>query len=343
MKILIFSGYNPRAIISFCRVASEYKLDFDIVASSSNDEILNSKYSKNVSIVRKSKQIDIDTILSICKKYKNQKLFILPSTEYLNRILISNSEILQKNNIYFGLTNKQTYELVSDKITFGNLCKNNHISTPEEYNEIQIPCVLKPKKYFNSNLGIDTPQLIFHKSDIDKILNLKDFYVQQYVEGESIYLLFYIAKNGNYSVYSQKNYIQQPKGGSILLAKSTNHYKEPISKTVANLFIKLGFSGLVMVEFRKTLDDWVMIEANPRLWGPSQLILDSGMDLFDMFLYDNNLISHMKDREYKANVLYLWYFGMGVNDSKLDNYQPEILLTNDLYNREDTIKIFENG
>jgi len=343
MKVLIFSGYNPRAIISFCRIASEYKLDFDIIASSKDDEILNSKYSENVSIVRESKQMDIDTILSICKKYENQKLFILPSTEYLNRILIANSEILNKNNIHFGLTNKETYELVSDKISFGELCKDNGITIPEEYDEIRIPCVLKPKKYFNSNLGIDTPQLIFNESDISNVSNLEDFYIQQYVEGESIYLLFYITKSGDYNVYSQKNYIQQPNGGSILLAKSTKHYKESISNKVTDLFIKIGFSGLVMVEFRRTLNDWIMIEANPRLWGPSQLILDSGMNLFDMFLYDNGLIDYVKDREYKVDIPYLWHFGMGMDDSKLDSYQPDIFLTNDLYNREDTIKIFKNG
>jgi len=343
MKVLIFSGYNPRAIISFCRIASEYKLDFDIIASSKNDEILNSKYSENVSIIRESKQMDIDTILSICKKYENQKLFILPSTEYLNRILISNSEILNKNSIYFGLTDKKTYELVSDKISFGELCKDNGISVPKEYDEIQIPCVLKPKKYFNSNLGIDTPELIFDESDIDKVSNLEDFYIQQYVDGESIYLLFYVTKNGDYSVYSQKNYIQQPNGGSILLAKSTKHYKESISSKVADLFVKIGFSGLVMVEFRRTLNDWIMIEANPRLWGPSQLILDSGMDLFDMFLYDNDLIWYMEDRKYKPDVPYLWSSGMGMSDSKLDDYQPDIFLTDDLYNKSDTIKIFNNG
>jgi len=98
-----------------------------------------------------------------------------------------------------------------------------------------------------------------------------------------------------------------------------------------------------MVEFRRTLNDWIMIEANPRLWGPSQLILDSGMDLFDMFLYDNDLIWYMEDRKYKPDVPYLWSSGMGMSDSKLDDYQPDIFLTDDLYNKSDTIKIFNNG
>jgi len=34
---------------------------------------------------------------------------------------------------------------------------------------------------------------------------------------------------------------------------------------------------------------------------------------------------------------------MGMSDSKLDDYQPDIFLTDDLYNKSDTIKIFKNG
>lgn len=341
MKILIFSGYNPRALISFCRVATEYHLDFDIIAKSKTDEIFNTAYAKNVTLTRKSSGLDIGVILDIIKIYNNRPIFILPSTEYLNRILISNSETLKKNNVHFGLTDKKTYELVSDKITFGNLCKIGGISIPTEYDEIQIPCVLKPKQYFNSSLGIDSPKLIFDKSDVSGVSNLEDFYIQQYVEGESVYLLYYISKSGEYSVYSQKNYIQQANGGSILLAKSTNDYESVFSKKVANLLIDVGFSGLIMVEFRKTPNDWVMIEANPRLWGPSQLILDSGMDLFDMFLYDNTLTNYKIERSYKSGITYLWYLGMSPTDVKLDKIQPRIDLIDDLYNRSDTNKLLK--
>ena len=55
-----------------------------------------------------------------------------------------------------------------------------------------------------------------------------------------------------------------------------------------------------------------MIEANPRLWGPSQLILDSGMDLFQCFAYDNKLIKKIETKHYPklgALVLLVWWFG----------------------------------
>jgi hypothetical protein len=36
-----------------------------------------------------------------------------------------------------------------------------------------------------------------------------------------------------------------------------------------------GFYGLVMIEVKEYDNQFYMIEANPRLWGPSQLILDA--------------------------------------------------------------------
>ena len=33
-----------------------------------------------------------------------------------------------------------------------------------------------------------------------------------------------------------------------------------------------------------------MIEANPRFWGPSQLFVDAGFNLFESFLFDYNII-----------------------------------------------------
>jgi predicted ATP-grasp superfamily ATP-dependent carboligase len=347
MKILIFSGYNPRAIISFCRIASEYNLNFDIIAKSKDDEILKTDYKSNVVLIRKSTELNITIIFDIIKKYNNTKLFILPSTEYLNRILLYNKFELNNKNVFFGLTNFVTYNSVSDKLSFSNICNTYEIKTPIEYNFNfkKIPYVIKPKKYFNKDMSIDTPMLVFDESTFDEFFSNKnpnDFYLQEFVSGESIYFLFYFSKNGEFDVFSQKNYIQQPNGGSITYAKSSEHYKESITNKLVTMFRSINFFGLVMVEFRKRNDEWIMIEANPRLWGPSQLILDSGMNLFDKFLYDNNLISSPKSRIFKPNISYVWEFGMTDNDTyhygcSDFNYDAK----SDIYNRTDTIQLYE--
>jgi hypothetical protein len=348
MKILIFSGYNPRAIVTFCRLATEYSLDFDIIASSDTDEILKTDYLKNVKLVRNTKNIDIDVISEIIDLYKGQSVFILPSTEYLNRILISNKKLLNAKNTFFGLVDSDIYELVSDKIKFNELCKSYEILVPFQYESIptQTPFVIKPKTYFGSDNSISTPQIFFNTDDLELHLstkNIQDFYFQEYVVGDSVYLLFYFTKEGNYSVFSQQNYIQQLNGGSILFAKSSTYHTNKIVDKFVKMFTDVNFHGLVMVELRKHDDTWIMIEANPRLWGPSQLILDSGMDLLDLFLLDNSLINKIKPRTFSVDTEYLWSGGITSNvhihsGASLYNYNIKF----DIYNRSDTLKLFIN-
>ena len=347
MKILVFSGYNPRAVISFCRIASEYNLDFDIIAKSDDDEILQTNYKNNVVLIRNSKDLSITHIFDIINKYNNSKIFILPSTEYLNRMLLSNKKELNDRNVFFGLTDEDTYNLISNKLSFSSLCKSYDIKIPIEYDFDlkKIPYVIKPKSYFNKDMSIDSPVLVFDEItflNFFKDKNYDDFYLQEFIEGESIYFLFYFDKNGNFDVFSQKNYTQQPNGGSITYAKSSEHYKESITNQLVKLFKSINFFGLVMVEFRKRDNEWIMIEANPRLWGPSQLILDSGMNLLDKFLYDNNLIQFPKNRTFKPNIDYVWKSGMTDNDVYhhiCSNYDYDVKM--DIYNRTDTIQLYE--
>lgn len=346
MKILIFSGYNPRAVITFCRLATHYNLDFDIIASSNEDDILKTDYIKNVKLVRNTKNLDINTICEIIDLYNGQSLFILPSTEYLNRILISNKDLLSKKNTLFGLVDADIYELISDKIQFNNLCKEYEIQVPFEYESIpeKVPFVIKPKTYFGSDNTISVPYIAFDTSDLQKYLstkNIKDFYFQEYVVGDSIYFLFYFTKDSKYSVFSQQNYIQQSNGGSILFAKSSNHYMDSIVNKFTKMFKDIGFYGLVMVELRKNNDNWVMIEANPRLWGPSQLILDSGMDLLDLFLLDNMLINQIKPKTFLLDTQYIWSGGI-TNNIQIHNDTETYDTKFDIYNQADTIKLFTN-
>ena len=58
------------------------------------------------------------------------------------------------------------------------------------------------------------------------------------------------------------------------------------------MLIQIGYYGLIMIEVKIQDGEYYMIEANPRLWGPSQLILDAGMDLFHRFALDNGLIEN---------------------------------------------------
>lgn len=360
--VVIFSGNNDRAVISFCRYATSRSIPFHIIANGPEDYIYHTKYAGKVFAERTKNLLALDDVITSLSELRQlfsyNNLLILPSNEYLNRFLLANKDVLESYQIMTGLCSESVYSTISDKYSFATVCNKYNIKIPQEYSErpTHYPYVIKPKSYAKGGAVLDRPCIAYSESDYTEYLKNKDaddYYYQEFVGGQSIYLLFYIFKNGTYSVYSQENFVQQGNGRSMILCQSTEYHMEKISSVFANLFSDLGFYGLVMVEVKKINDIYFMIEANPRLWGPSQLILDAEMNLFDCFAFENGLISEVPERNYKPGTWYFWSGGLfDINKSSKDitYYQNgEYLIKenradiqkNDVYKREDTIKIFE--
>jgi predicted ATP-grasp superfamily ATP-dependent carboligase len=320
--VLIYSGFNPRAIIAFLRFAKLHDISCAVVAKSNNDFLFHTDYRDKIIHVRTSTTLDANTILShakLARKKSNfEDVFVLPSTEYLNRVLINNKEILFKNGITFGLCEKELYEKISDKEAFTNLCRKHSIPVPPE-SPIPLttfPQVAKPKAYFEG-ANVAAKPIIIKKAeelnDFKSKYQINSFFYQAYIKGQCVYLLFYFEKDGTYSVYSQENFVQQPNGGSMLLAKSADfHENMELVQPYVDLFLTEKFQGLVMVEVKIENGIPYMIEANPRLWGPSQLIIDANMDLFERFANDNNLTKNPINNidKYLQNIIYFWKDGL---------------------------------
>lgn len=354
--VIILSGYNMRAIIAFMRVCKAQNIPFYIIASSEQDPIFKTQYKENVAYIRNDS--DISKLLSIAlvikDKYDLQELIMLPSTEYLNRYLLSNVNEFLKFNIIIPLVDKELYCTISDKSSFYQLCKRYNLTVPTTYKSIEkaeFPCILKPKTY-DTYMG--KPILLKNNEDYDQLLieNKYDWTIEQYIAGESWYLLFYFMKDGTYSCFSQKNLIQQEAGGSICLALSSDLHKTDICKAYADMFLREGFTGLVMVEVKKSNNNYYMIEANPRLWGPSQLFVDANVPFFEEYLLDMGFrFTNTNKQQLKENVYYYWKNGISNNknntyynyDKKQLKENEQILLNSDIYNRKDTEKLFEGG
>lgn len=364
-SILILSGFNPRGIIAFCRFCKKNKIVFYIVASGPEDNIHQTDYKKNIIYTREGLELNIKHFLKYKREIENKKngkkVVILPSSEYLNRFLLDNKAKLEDNQFIVPLTSNKLYQEISNKYSFGELCQNNDLNIPIEFENVNsdtVPFVAKAKTYFiDGKITNDKPILVMNKEDYNSFLskrNQKHFYFQEFVGGESFYLLFYFSKNGDYSVYSQKNLIQQDKGLSIIGAKSSKFHENEVTKKYAKLLTNLGFTGLVMIELKVYNEKTYMIEANPRLWGPSQLILDANMDLFHRFAMDNGLITdkcHFK-LNYTDNVSYFWSGGITQDisrdqkpvfheyDEKLFFIDYKDWVKNDIYLKQDSIANF---
>ncbi|WP_018617298.1 hypothetical protein [Segetibacter koreensis] len=358
--VLIFSGFNQRAIISFCRICDLNNININIIASNETDCILKTVYKSKVIYIRKSKTFSLEEFQVFKELVLSEETLIIPSTEYLNRFLINYRSDIEDLGFIVPLCKKELYEEVSNKYSFGKLCNQNNIKTPIELtlsNKFSVPFVAKPKSYTAKSGSIHKPSLVYNSNvfykNRDKF-DSDDFYFQEFIGGNSYYLLFYFPRKGDVSTYSQENLIQQSNGRSIIAAKSSDIHENKIAGDFIELFVKRGFTGLVMVEVKFSNDQFYMIEANPRLWGPSQLILDAQMDLFHKFLYDYGLIENNFKFEYRPNIKYFWSGGIiedQVQKNKIafHNYSKKeffdeyySLIANDIYARPDTFEIFEH-
>jgi len=365
---IIFSGWNHRAIVAFCRFCKKNKINALIVAKNDSDPILLTDYKDNVIFIRQESDLSMNLFqevksIALTQGYTN--LVLMPTTEYLNRFFLTNRKELEEMGYIIPLCEERLYEIISDKIEFEQLCKQQGIATPKDYSdisEVNIPFVVKPQKYFFqkgtsvANVA-EKPKLILTKDDFEHVLNVNpnEYYCQEFIGGEAYYLLYYFSKDGSVSVYSQKNLMQQHGGLSIVAAEASLIHKDPRTEAYTKLFKSIGFHGLVMVEFRSYKGQFYMIEANPRFWGPSQLILDADMDLFARFAKDYGMLSEMAHYKYKPGTKYSWFGGV-VNTSCLKEsiafhnaYNSDEYLRNiaqwisiDIYRRNDTIGVFEN-
>lgn len=354
---ILFSGFNPRAVVTLCRIFSKYSIPFYIVALDQEDPITLTSYLPHIKWVRKKRQLDLDEFIEsiewIRLNYNLDEAYVVPSTEALNRFMLAHREYLENHNIIVPLVDKPLYELISNKYSFGELCTQSGLQVPKEVdieiNEVY-PIVAKPKGYLAGRSL--SPVIIKDSSNLDtfkKTYDINDFYFQEYIYGESYYLLYSFDKEGNSVAFSQQNYMQQGNGKSIVFAESSNIHNEEIGILYKNLFENLNYFGVVMVEIRKSNSAFYMIEANPRFWGPLQLTYDCSVPIVEKWIqmlgFDLDIENNKPVKEGK----YFWLAGLlnalknnnvmyhveGNCISSLEEYIPI-----DLFFREDSRKYF---
>ena len=365
-KILIlFSGYNQRAITAFLRTLEKNKVEYAIIAKSKDDPIFLTKYKNKVVAIREYIPLILTDLLTTINKVKllfpAEEYVIAPSTEALNRFLLQNREVFLKEKCTIPLVNKSMYENISDKYDFGKKCKEEGILIPNEFKKEEIrefPVVAKPIKYFSTSQQKTLSPIIMNSQteweNFLKDFDFEDFYFQEYIEGKCLYLLYYFHRDGTIFKFSQENLVQQSGGKSMLAAVSSAFHTSAESDKYEKLFKSLNFYGFLMVEVKQKYNKNYMIEANPRFWGPSQLFVDEGINFFEFFLHDYGFLNSLPEIKLKEDIVKYFWFGGLMSEMKnradltfyniKENHFFSNLhdwLTYDVYKREDTLEIFK--
>ena len=352
-----------RGLVALLRSACDLKCPIGIISESEQDPILLTNYRRYVTSIRQERALVPDRILSHiinAKETLNTKdCLLIPSTEYLNRFFLNNRELLESNRCSIPLVKTSLYQSISDKYSFGELCASNGLAIPEELvdpSPSDIPMVAKPRTYQLADGSVVAPELLVDQQSFIQFEQSKcrdNYYFQKFVDGQSFYLLYYFYRDGKVVTLSQQNLLQQPNGKSIIAAETSHIHTEDICKQYESLLSRLGFFGLIMIELRKRGKTYYTIEANPRLWGPSQLFVDAQRNLFHDFLFDWGATTlepaHPGDLK---TTKYFWLGGLFSPNlpkaksliSSTTNILNELdkFTAADVYKRNDTINVFQS-
>lgn len=318
---MALSGHNIRAVVALCRWAEAARLPVHLVARGPNDPVYLTDHAQRVFVERAYAALDVAEVKGWIERLRAlhgyAQVVIAPSTEFFNRFLLRHRAAIEAAGGIIPLVDEALYERISDKHPFAAMCSSHGIPVPAVFDAPpeRLPFVAKPRSYLSETCSQIKPYLVFTESDREKFLRREspaDFFFQEYVEGDSLYLLAHIARSGQITASAQENLMQQAEGGSIILARPHGFHLEPEARPYLDMLVGAGFHGLVMVEVRRCRRTGraVMIEANPRMWGPLQFMLDMQADPFTPLFADHGITLGAPPALPPARAYYFWSGGL---------------------------------
>lgn len=292
---LVFSGGNDRAVLAFLRFLRSRGQRAAVIARTADDLILRSSYRSWVALVRRDHSLDLGVFregVDAARLATGASDFtIFPSTEYLNRFLIAYRCEIEQLGCEVPLVDASLYVRLSNKRSAIDFFRRAGVTVPRELEASAVrrfPVVAKPK----SNISVDGeslyPKFITSRGELELLLEGEkgaEYFMQEFLEGSSVYLMFYLPRDGSSpSLWSQCNLLQQPDGKSMLLAESSEFHMGLEAAKVVSALRSAGFWGLGMVEFIISSGKAVFIEMNPRPWGPMQLCIASSPRILASFV-----------------------------------------------------------
>ena len=291
----MFSGGNDRAIMGFLRALRLCGHRAHVIARTEDDRILRSRFRRDVEWVRPTHELSLDVFSDSVRHARTgsgtKTLVVLPSTEYLNAFLLQNRREIEGMGCEVPLVEAPLYMQLTQKGSAADFFSAAGLSVPREtshHAHPDLPIVAKPLRNVSTTGQSLYPHLLENCEQRERFLaahDSGDYFFQEFVRGESMYLLFHISRVVERSfLWSQRNLLQQPGGKSMLLAEPASFHCSPTAERAVLALRRAGFHGLGMVEIIRTGNREMFIEMNPRIWGPVQFCLDQGQPLLQAFI-----------------------------------------------------------
>lgn len=267
----------------------------NVIARTEDDRILHSGFRRDVKWVRPTHDLSLEIFSESVRRVRADSgeatFVVLPSTEYFNTFLLRHRCEIEEMGCHIPLIQASLYARLTEKRTAVDFFSNAGLAVPNQISALsscEPPLVAKPLCNVSASGQSLYPHLLNTRTELEVFLtthDTKDYFFQEYVNGDSLYLLFHLSRTGAQDfIWSQRNLLQQPEGKSMLLAESSDFHDSETAARIVRALHNVGFHGLGMVEMIRTADRDVFIEMNPRIWGPIQFCFDQQELLLQAFI-----------------------------------------------------------
>lgn len=334
-QFLVFSGGNDRAVLGFLRALHLCSERACIVARTPDDRILRTRYRCDVQWVRPDHSLSLEVFAKCVERVRAHAgphaLVVLPSTEYFNAFLLKHRIEIERMGCEIPLVDASIYGLLTEKRSSTDFFATAGFAVPQEWRDagsVSLPAVAKPLRNVASNGQSLYPWLLKEPAQLEafhKQVEGEEYFFQEYVRGESLYLLMFLPRDGGpVLTWSQRNLLQQPDGKSMLLAEPADFHRTDTARRLIQALRDAGFHGLGMIEVIRSDGRDVFIEMNPRIWGPIQFCLDQRHPLLQAFIGESlhGDPTRFTHRRYAtARKKYFWLGGLA--DTLAAGEQPD--------------------
>ena len=165
-------------------------------------------------------------------------------------------------------------------------------STPAELaqavKKIGLPCVVKPHRSVVGDGGSMRRLTVTHVDTEAAAASLAAEYpksaypllVQERIAGPGEGLFLLVDAGIVYCAFAHRRIREYPVSGGASTYRESIELPTGLAEQCARLLVSVGWSGVAMVEFKRSAADGraYLMEVNGRLWGSLKLALDSGVD-----------------------------------------------------------------
>lgn len=294
IQALILADLNPRSTIAILRALKGTNTTIFLAFKNRkpSNRLLYMSHPSVKSVFTycaDNEQAFIRSIVEISEQVGTFTLF-LSDEKSVGRWAVANREYLAKQGVILPRIDLEQLDLLSDKWKFRELSARYGFKVPAQVvPQANRKFVVKPigpepeEGKLRKPLLVTTPEAWRRFQALR--LDLAKHYVEEYVEGFSIYYTAAYKNGKKVMSFVQRNVHQLPDGGSIIAAVpySLPHH---IEARLDQMIESLQWDSVLMIELRWNRADgeFYAIECNPRFWGPLQLAVDNGYNYPAIYL-----------------------------------------------------------